>query len=122
MKKEFTWLWAFLGLYVVAVELMAPSDFSRILAFGFFALVEIWALGRPGSGDTLSEHVWAFYAGKPARVPLIIGFVLYAGVALVNIPAETDLMVGVIPLAPLCLVLGLVGWLVPHFLSRGELG
>jgi len=59
----------------------------------WFLVAEFWAIfDRRTSGDTLSEVIWALH------VPPVIWFV-GAG-----------------------LIIGLIAWLVPHFLSGGKWG
>lgn len=57
-----------------------------------FLVAEFWTIFNKAPGDTLSEVVWALH------VPAVVWF-LGAG-----------------------LVLGLVAWLVPHFISQGKWG
>lgn len=126
MKREFTIAWLILIFYIAAVEFLAPLlkpdlDWLRVAGFAYFALIEAWAIGRPKRGDTLSEHLWAFYAGKPARRPLLIGFSFYVLFALIAIPGSEVYVFGV-SAAPLSLAAGVACWLAPHLLSRGRLG
>lgn len=73
-----------------------PQGFFSLgyaLAFFVFLVVELIAVARKTEGDTLSEHIWSFLDGGPARV---IGFALvWCGVTV---------------------------WLTLHFLWRGKHG
>jgi hypothetical protein len=44
---------------------------------GLFVLIEGFAIARREPGDTLSEQVWAFIRGKPARWVMLAGFLLW---------------------------------------------
>lgn len=125
LKREFSVVWLAFGALLAVTEFILPPgyrDLFRIIAWGVFVPTEGWAVGRPGPGDSLTEHILAFYGGKPARVPLVVSMAFYLPTSLVNIAVDPDLMVGRIPLTVLMLGIGLIGWLVPHFLWKGEKG
>lgn len=42
-----------------------------------FVVIEGAALFSPAEGDTLSEHVWTFLDGGPARYALVGGFLVW---------------------------------------------
>lgn len=126
-SRPFTLAWLLLAGYILVIEFFAPIlapdlDALRIIAGIWGSVAETWALARRGAGMSLSAHVGQFYGSHPARIPLIVGFAVYVGVALVSIPAPTEPMAFGVPLAPLCLVTGAVAWMIPHFLGRGRWG
>lgn len=125
--RQFTLAWLLLAGYILVIEFfaafLAPDlDSLRVIAAIWGAVAETWALARRARGDTLSEHIWRFYASYPARIPLVSGFAVYICVALVSIPAPSEPMLFGLPLAPLSLAAGAGLWLVPHFLGRGKWG
>ena len=125
LKSEYTAAWLAWILLLCVAEFVAPLEVRRwalptvLVMFGFVEGLAVW---RRGSGDTFSEHVWAFYAGRPARAPLVLGVVGLLACRLYETGAYDTLSVGTLDLGRTCLVLGLVGWLVPHFLWEGRLG
>lgn len=122
MKREFTVTWLIFGALLFFAEFFAVqylADYIRSVCIGIFVIAEGWAIGRPKKGDMLTEHVRAFYRQEPARLPLVAAFALYLPITLANIVSDPDLAVRGFPLGALVLCLGLVGWLVPHFLDRG---
>lgn len=124
MKREYTFAWACWAVILIAAEFwVIPELRSTVnaVALAIFLVIEGVAVGRPKLGDTLSEHVWAFYGSKPARIPLIVGASLFFAARLYEIRGAV-LTVGTIDVGRACLVLGVVGWIIPHFLSRGRLG
>ena len=53
---------------------MNPYTIGWAVLGAAFALFEGLALANPGSGDTLSEHVWASFAAFPLlRIPVALG-------------------------------------------------
>lgn len=123
MKREFTVTWLiFGGLLFFAEFFAAPflADYIRVACLLIFVIAEGWAIGRPKGGDSLTEHVRAFYAQEHARLPLVAAFALYLPVTLANIVADPDLDIAGFPLGAAVLCLGLVGWLLPHFLKADE--
>lgn len=60
-----------------------PTDlFPKLWGLWLMAglLIEGAALFRPQYGDTLSELIWRFLDGGPARWVLFIGFLIWASV------------------------------------------
>lgn len=125
MKREYTIAWAAFALFIFCTEFLVGAgaqDGMRLLGLVMFLVIEGLAIGRRKTGDTLSEHVWAFYKGKKARIPLLVSWALYFAVAVTNIAVDPDLMVRGVPATILVIALGLLGWLLPHFLLRGKEG
>ena len=124
MKKEYTVAWVAWAIIAFLPELVLREQlgWTRIFAFVLFVLLEAAALYREKTGDTLSEHVWAFYAGKPARIPLILAVVAWVFIAILEIAGGVTIAIAGIPAAPMFLAAGVAVWLVPHFLGRGYFG
>lgn len=125
LKKVYTIGWLTLAVFIFLTEFLMPAgaqDALRFVGVVFFGLLEGFAIQRPKPGDTLSEHVWAFYRGKKARLSLVVSWALYFVVAIINIAVDPDLMVGRAPLTVLIIGFGLFGWLVPHFILKGKEG
>lgn len=125
LKRIYTIGWLTLAVLIFITEFIAPTgwqDGLRIAGVIFFGILEGFAIQRPKPGDTLSEHVWAFYKGKRARLSLIVSWALYFVVAIINIAVDPDLMLGRTPLTVLIIGVGLFGWLVPHLVLNGKEG
>lgn len=125
MKREFTIGWLIFGAAVVAAEFIVPPgwrDGARILALGIFAVLEGWAIGRKKPGDTLTEHVGAFYGNRPARLPLVFAAALYFPAVLVQVVRDPDAMAWGVPITAWIWVVGIALWIVPHFYFRGTKG
>lgn len=124
LNPVFTALWLAWGLFTFGAEFLAPDvlAFTRPASLVWFVALETAGLVRKAPGDLLSEHVWAFYAGHLARVPLVLGMVAYIVVALWEVGTGLTLMVGPIPAARFVLGAGVGGWLVPHLLFEGKYG
>lgn len=122
LKKEYTWAWLIWGALVAFVDIAGVRWLYPVL-IGLFAILEgVAILRRAPGGDTLSEQVWAFYAGKPARIPLVTGLALWFGFRLYEVGTGSLVMLGPVDVARLAFCAGLVGWLIPHFLGRGRFG
>lgn len=124
MKREFTFAWVCWAAIVVFGEFLAVPEMRptvNVVALVIFLAVEGIAIGRPRLGDTLSEHVWAFYGSKKGRIPLLVGASLFFAVRLYEI-RTSPVVLGELDLGRAFLVAGLVGWLIPHFVTRGRTG
>lgn len=107
--------WAF-GLTIQAFA----RDVSLAISLAcFFALLEGYAIARSSRGDTWSEANWTFYADKPARIPLIVGFAFHTVAVFTNIAWQSQLLADI---SLGVLAAGILGWLIPHFISKGRLG
>lgn len=126
MKRDwlFPMIWGAWALFVFTTELLATGwhGWTRPVAIGWFLFFEVFGILRAEKGDTLSEQVWRFYGNRPARIPLVLGMSGFFGLALAEVGTEYVVMYGPIPAARLCLLLGVVGWLLPHLLARGRWG
>lgn len=121
------WLWrAFWSVWMTAIVitefLLPPNAISRPAIFISFLVMEYSAILRTEKGDTFSEWMWKFYASRKGRIPLVLGITAFFGVAMLEVGTQNVYTLAEVPVSRLCLVLGLVGWLVPHFLGRGKHG
>lgn len=106
----------FVGTLAVSVH---PSPLGAWLAFAMFAALEGLAVLDTDPGDTLSEHVWAFYQARPARWNLVAGFTVF----LVSLFAYgLTGLVAWVWVARVALGLGLGLWLWDHFKNMGRNG
>jgi hypothetical protein len=125
MSRKFTRAWIAIAAVVIVAEftpgLGAYRDALLALALAATALVEGIALGRPEPGDTGSEHLWSFYAWRPARLPALLGIGLYCAIRLLDIGAEPLLLAGR-DAGRVALAVGFGGWFIPHLLFRGRYG
>lgn len=124
LAKSYTAWWIAWALFVGGTEFFFPGWRAWSLPVGllWFVLVEGAAVIRRGGGDTLSEHVWAAYAGKKGRLPFVLGVVAYFAIALWEMGTNVMLRIGPIEASRFVLALGICGWLVPHFITRGRDG
>lgn len=123
MKKEFTIVWLGVALILFVTEWFLPpelQDSGRIFALMVGGPGEAWAIGRPKEGDSLTEHVKAFYAAEKARISLVVGMAVYLPVAMANIVIDPDLMIGRWPLTVAIITVAFMGWLIPHFLLKAK--
>ena len=120
LDKVFLYTWVGWGILLLLAEFLFPQYFWVCLIY--FAIAEGVAVKRKKKGDTLSEHVWAFYGGNWGRLPFIVGFALWIMCRATNV--DTDFAHGDIItwLGRMFLVLGIGSWLVIHFAWRGKHG
>lgn len=128
LARAYTVAWILWVILLAGLEFLAPASW-RVWAMPallvVFGLLEGLAIARPKEGDTLSEHVWAFYHGKPVRAFLILGVVGFFGIRLLEFGTSTPLTLSdlaELELGRVLLVGGIVGWLIPHFLFEGKWG
>lgn len=115
--------WSIWMTAIVVTEFLIPRNtLSRPIIFISFLIMEYSAIIRTAKGDTFSEWMWKFYASRKGRIPLILGITAYFGVAMLELGADNVYTVAEIPITRLCIVLGLIGWLIPHFFGRGKYG
>lgn len=106
--------WGVFMFLALAAPLVNARRFT-VFSFIFFIIWEALGVLDGDPGDTLSEQIWGFYAGKPARLNLVYGVTAYLTLAAASIYFGTSLlMVGVA-----CLILGLFLWLIDHFKNLG---
>jgi len=129
LKSEYTLAWLAWGFLILAGEFVVSAANRTpvlLVAVGAFVVLEGLAIRRKKAGDTLSEHVWKFYLGGWARIPLVLGIVALLGSRLYELGLDVTLTLstplGVVDVGRFSLIGGLVGWLVPHFLGRGRWG
>lgn len=82
---------------------------------GVFVVVETIAVIRPGSGDTLSSHVWWWVgerkSGRAVQSAIYGAWLCWHFFLL----TPQDVGSGI-------LALSLAAWLIPHFYTRGRTG
>ena len=120
ISPVFAVLWAFWMLGAI-VGYFQGSWWAALATGGVFGILEGAGVARKGTGDTYTEQIRAFYAGKPARAFLVLGIVGFLGMWMVSfVPRWQHLY----DWAGISLGAGLVLWLIPHFLVRkgGEMG
>jgi hypothetical protein len=121
----FAFLWGAWFVSLLTVDVLAGTELRSVLVpyWGlWFLLLETIAVENDTKGDTLSENVWAFYSGHLARIPLVLGAVLFLGVRMLEAVNDVAFLipssVGTFDFGRTVLVVGVVLWLVPHFLLR----
>lgn len=119
MKKEYSIAWGVVGLVIALAEFWWAPLYGAALPLA--CIVEGVALGRPKKGDTLSEHLWAFYGSRWARIPLLVGLALFMGLRLYELGNPRLVLFG-LDAGRAVLAGGFVGWFVPHLLLKGRAG
>ena len=102
--------------------LVATVKISAVLvwiAFALFVVLEGLAVLDADPGDTLSEHVWAFYKEQPARWNLVAGFTVWVVSLFMFVLTG---LVALVWIARFALGLGLGLWLRDHFKNMGRNG
>jgi len=123
LKREYSIAWMAWAAFLFGSELFFPlTGWTRPAALAAFLLLECAGLIREKEGDLWSENVWAFYGGRPARIPLVLGMVAFFMIAIWEVRTDLVLMVGEVSAARFAIGAGVGGWLVPHFLGRGRWG
>jgi hypothetical protein len=105
------------GIGILATVYISPV--LTWVCFGLFVILEGLAVLDSDPGDTLSEHVWAFYMARPARFNLVAGFTIWLVCLLMF--ALTG-WAGFVWIARFALSIGLGWWLWEHFRAMGRLG
>lgn len=134
IDKKFTVIWVVWGLLLFVAEFFWPclikwfpiidGSWQRsvpwLVSIIYFMFFEFKAIRREAKGDTLSEQIWRFLSGKPARIPLVVGFVALICIRLY----EFGLNLGIeeFDLARWLFIIGLFGTLVLHFIFLGRKG
>lgn len=131
----FTALWMMWVVLILVVEFDLRAAWSNVgLSLArepwvwllmLFVVVEGLAVGIKKKGDTLSEHVWAFIHGAPARNALVMGVTFFLLLRMYEIGQEAPLRLGGladVEIARAALVIGVGAWLASHFLKRGSEG
>lgn len=89
------------------------------------AVVELVAVAvRKGPGDTLSEHLWAILTGRPAFIPLVIGFCVWLVWTPLTLIPRTRFIVEAVgfDLGLVAFATGTLLWLLIHILFSGRYG
>lgn len=130
LNLRFTLAWVIWMALLLFAEFMSFAVYGdqwdeklaivRALALVSFLVIEILAIreGFRFGGTTFTHHVRMFYAGKPARIPFIVGLCLYFMFTII----EPDIMLWGVSLSRMSLGVGLTMWLIPHFIGRGKWG
>ena len=126
LSGPFTAMWAALGLLLLVAEFWPPPEWALRRTLQSVILVssvvlEGVAIFKPGKGDTLSEQLFAFRHGKPARILLLGGLVGYMGIFLLEFGLDS-VLVGGLQLDRLILGGGFVAWLLVHLWFEGAKG
>jgi len=127
LKKEYSIAWGLWALLWISMEVFfhAVPPAWWLALFITFLGVELIGAFRVKTGDTASEHVWAFIGDGWARGILAVG--VGAGLALraFSLPfvLRGDLPWGWLAWGPwACVCFGLAGWLAIHFPLKGREG
>lgn len=123
MKKEYSYLWAFVLAQVLFLEVtsyqMDLPWWLWAVVLGQLILIEAVAVARPKSGDTFSELNWVFLRGGWARAFLVAAVAVYLSIRFYMIGG----LPGVEEWVPRAILAGGLGsWLLFHFLSFGDAG
>lgn len=91
------------------------------LAVFFFAEIRGGVSGSEEHITTWSHVVWEFLEGGCVRMYVVLGWLAWVGLALVD-TFGTPLASPIpdVPMAEFCLVAGVAIWLIPHLLFRGK--
>jgi hypothetical protein len=104
------------------LALIATVKISAVIvwcAFALFVILEGLAVLDTDPGDTLSEHVWAFYGARPARFNLVAGFIVWLVSLFMFVLTG---WAGFVWIARFALGAGLGLWLFPHMKYMGRKG
>ena len=112
-----TW-WLAVIVTMVAGEFIGYPVWAWATIAICFVVVEGIALARKARGDTASEMMWTFRRGGGARRWVAWAVAIYIPLRFSMI--VLDFVPEWVPLS--VLVLGVMGWLVPHFNKLGRTG
>ena len=133
----FTTLWVLWAILVLGVEFFHPAaelvagnatgtgrpqladTTSHWLGIAIaFICIEAMCVMNTESGDTLSEHVWAFIHGEVTRAGIALGLVFLVLIRFVELGREQTGVFFGLDIGRLMVALGAGGWLVFHFIGR----
>ena len=107
---------------------LTDSDWPLYALLGFFVISEGYGILTPRPNDTLSEQVWSFVRGKPARMGLVYGMVAFLAISLVRMawsliyPDGQDVADALKFTSAVGFVVPAAWWLGRHFRLLGEQG
>ena len=128
-NRKVTFSWTHVVAFGAATALMIAIRFfgwpewvwyPAILLF-FGAEFHGAASGKSPRIDTFSQIMWAFYRGKPFRIPMLLGWIGWVVMILVEFTRDPIHVLGV-PAPEFVLIVGFALWIIPHFLLQGKYG
>ncbi len=118
MHPGYVGWWVGIMAFIVAAEVAGAPRWAWIAVLSLFVVVEGVALARQKAGDTFSELMWTFGREGKHRAPVAVATAVYLSMRFVML--GVDFVPEWLPMTVLSL--GLVGWLVPHFVFFGRDG